>query len=156
MDDTLPPPRRRSWPLILSVCLNVALVVFIAVAAGRIAHAVQGGPLGPRALMAEFPEAHDALQKVADAHAGKTRALREASRHARRDAFVLLTAPDYTPAKMSSAMAAVAAADAALETEIVASAADGLSALSPDQRRTLVDRIKRRHRFWLNRMMRGG
>ena len=68
-----PPPRpRRSWLLIVSLCLNIALVPVIAAVVVRAMHrdtAIgSGGVLAPRSLMAALPAQSSAIQKVIDAH----------------------------------------------------------------------------------------
>jgi len=154
MDDTLPPPRRRSWLLIASLCVNLALIAFIAVALWRLAHidrSVGAGvsPLAPKHVIADFPGHAGAIDAVIEAHRAKIEALRAAAVSTRIASVKLLAAPDYTPQKMQAALAAVAKADAALEAEDVRMAADSLATLSPDERKTLVDRLKRRNRSWL-------
>jgi uncharacterized membrane protein len=153
MDDVLPPPRRRSWLLIASLCVNVALIAFVAVALWRVAHVDRSigagvSPLAPKHVIAEFPGRAGAIQAVIEAHRAKIVTLRAATVSTRLAAAMLLASPDYTPATMQDAMAAIAKADAALEAEDVRMATDGLSTLSPDERKTLVERLKRRNRSW--------
>lgn len=150
MDDALPPPRRRrNWLLIVSLCANVALIAFVAVALYRAGHMAPGGPLGPVALSEEFPQARPALQHVVDAHAAKIAVLRATALQARHDAFYTIAGPAYSPQKMRAALAAVAAADRAVEDDDIAAAGEALAALTPQERQMLVDRVKRRSRFWL-------
>jgi uncharacterized membrane protein len=156
MDDKLPPPRRRSRLLIVSLCVNVALIAFIAVVLWRAAHvdrSVGAGisPLAPKSVAAEFSGRAAAIGAAIDAHRAKILALRATSASTRHEAFALLASDAYTPQKMQAALAAIARADAALEAEDVQMAADGLATLSPDERKTFVEHIKRRDRSWLYR-----
>lgn len=153
-----PPKRRRSWLLIVSLCLNIALVpVFAAVVIRALHRDTQigsGGVLAPRSVMAAIPDERAHIQKVIDAHSAKIRDLRQASQRARREAFAVLSSPDYTPAKLSAALGAIAAADAALETESVAMMGDSLATLTPAERQAMVDKVKKRNNSWLFRMFR--
>ncbi len=149
---------RRSWLLIVSLCVNMALIGAIAVVAWRVAHfdiaAGSGGPLSPRAVMAEFSDRQSTIQAVVAAHQDKMGALRRAAAQARREVFRELAAPDYAPQKMATALDAVAAADAAVEREAVAMTGESLATLSPDQRQAMADRLKARNRSWFFRMLR--
>lgn len=155
----LPPPRpRRSWLLIVSLCLNIALVPVIAAVVIRATHRdVQigsGGVLAPRTLMTAFPSDAGKIQKVIDAHTPRIRALRRGSIDARRDAFRMLDAPGYTPEKMAKALDAVHDADTALEGESIAMMNDSLATLSPEERGALAEKVRKRNRSWLFRMFR--
>ena len=147
------PTPRRSWLLIVSLCVNVALVGGIAMIAWRIAHidtsVGSGGPLAPHSVMREFPDRQAAIQKAIDAHRETIVALRHAAWQARIDAFGVLGAADYSPQRMSAALKTVAAADAALELQSVVMMGDSFSALSAADRQALVDRVNRRNRSWL-------
>jgi len=153
MDETKP---RRNWLLIVSLCLNVALIGGIAVVVWRVSHLDAGGsgPMSPRALMAEFPDRQPAIQKIIDAHRETIVGLRQDAAHARRDVFRELNAPDYAPQKMQTALNAMVVADTAVERQAVATAGETLATLSPAERQTLVDRIKARNRSWFYRMWR--
>jgi uncharacterized membrane protein len=154
-----PPPRpRRSWLLIVSLCLNIALVPVIAAVVVRAMHrdtAIgSGGVLAPRSLMTALPAQSGAIQKVIDAHTAKIRGLREASLRARRQAFALLASPGYTPEKMSAALQAITAADTALETESIAMMGDSIARLTPAERQAIADKVRKRNNSWLFRMFR--
>jgi uncharacterized membrane protein len=160
MNDTTVPRRRRSWLLIVSLCLNVALLALIAVTIWRVTHLDtrigSGGLLAPRSILAAAPDAEPAIEAVIDAHTAKLKVLHAASAAARRDAFHLLTAPDYTPAKMAAALDAVARADAALEAENIAMEADSIAKLTPGERTRVADHVKRRLGGWFFRQFRRG
>ena len=153
MNDALPPPRRRSRLLIVSLCVNAALIAFLSLILWRAAHIDRtigsGGPLAPKSIIFEFPSRSAAIDAVIAAHAQKEAALRKAAIDARRALVRVIAAPDYTADAMRKASTAVSAADAALEAESVAMSDDALTTLSPDERKTLVERLKRRNRSWL-------
>jgi hypothetical protein len=157
MSETLAaPPRRRSWLLIVSLCLNIILVVLIAAAAlrgpMRPIPVGGGGILAPRSIVAALPNAAGPVQRVIDAHEPKIRALRMAAAHARREVFRELAAPDYTPQKLAEALEAVRVADSALEAESIAMMRDSLNTLSPADRQAMVERV--RNRSWWFRLFR--
>ena len=160
MTDTLPPaPRpRRSWLLIVSLCLNIALIPVIGAVVVRAMHRdVQigsGGILAPRSLINAFPSEGGKIQKVIAAHTPAIRERRHASVQTRIQAWQVLGASDYTPDKMAKALDAIHAADTALEGESLAMMNDSLAALTPDERMALVEKIRKRNRSWLVRMFR--
>ncbi len=149
---------RRSWLLIVSLCLNVALVAAIAVVAWRVAHfdilVDAGGPLSPRAVMAAFPDRRPAIQAIIDTHRGRIAALRRGTARARYDAFRVFGAPDYTPEKMATALDGVVAADGALERDVVAASGASLATLSPAERQALAAHVEARDRSWFHRLWR--
>jgi Spy/CpxP family protein refolding chaperone len=104
--------------------------------------------------MSAFPSDAGRIQKVIDAHTPRIKELRRAAVQARRASFRLLSAPDYTPAKMAAVLDALHTADTALEAESLAMMNDSLTVLTPDERAVLVEKIKRRNRSWLFRMFR--
>ena len=154
-----PPKRRRSWLLIVSLCLNIALIAGIALVVVRVAHrateiGASGGALAPRALMTEVPGESARIQAVIDAHSARIRGLREASLRTRRDAWNVLSSPGYTPARLTAALGAIQTADAALETESIAMMNDSLATLTPPERQALVEKIRKRTNSWLFRLLR--
>lgn len=152
------PRRRRSWLLIASLFVNVLLMALIGVSIYRLTHIDtrigSGGMLSPRMIAAAAPSARPAIGGVIDAHTAKMHALRAASSDARRAAFRLLASPDYTPAKMTTALDAVAQADSALERESIAMMGDSLAKLSPDERAQVVARVRRKLNSWFLRQFR--
>ncbi|MBV9904829.1 MAG: periplasmic heavy metal sensor [Alphaproteobacteria bacterium] len=158
MSDTpaAPPRRRRSWLLIVSLCLNIALIPVIGAVIVRAMHRdVQigsGGILAPRSLQTAIPSERAAIQKVIDAHTAKIRELRRAAVQTRIASFNVLAAPDYTPEKFVASLDAVRQADTALETESIAMMADSLKTLTPEERAAIVEKVRKRNRSWLYRM----
>jgi uncharacterized membrane protein len=153
MSDATPSaPRRPSVLLIVSLCLNVVLIPVIAVVIFRAAHHMNqigsGGVLAPRTVMAEAPAERDRIEAIVARHEPEIRMLRAAAADARREAFRTLGAPDYSQDKFDKALAAVAAADGALERENVAMMSESLATLTPKERADLVARARNRFRFW--------
>jgi uncharacterized membrane protein len=153
-----PPRRRRSWLLIASLCLNIALIPVLAAVVIRATHRDTeigtGGVLAPRSIMEALPDERRPIAGIIAAHTPKILALRKASGMTRWNAFKVLGAPDYTPAKLAAALDAVHAADAALEAESIAMMHDSLAVLTPEERLAMVEKVKRRNRSWLFRMFR--
>lgn len=158
MDQPVAPKRRVSWLLIVSLCLNIALLPVIAAVVIRALHRDteigSGGVLAPRSLMTALPDTRAGIQKVIDAHTAKISELRRNSAHARRQVFEALAAPDYAPAKLSAALDGVTAADTALETESVGMLGQSLAVLTPAERQAIVEKVRKRNRSWLFRMFR--
>ncbi|HLJ52999.1 MAG TPA: periplasmic heavy metal sensor [Rhizomicrobium sp.] len=153
MSDATPSaPRRPSVLLIVSLCLNVVLIPVVALIIYRAAHHMNqigsGGVMAPRSVMAEAPAEHDRIDAIIARHEPKIRMLRAAAADARREAFRTLGAADYTQGKFDQALAAVAAADSALERENIAMMAESLATLTPKERAELVARVHNRLRFW--------
>lgn len=157
-DPTPAPKRRRSWLLIVSLCLNIALVPVIGAVIVRALHrdtAVgSGGILAPRSLQSAIPDERGAIQKIIVAHTPKVLALRQASVRTRREAFEVLGSPGYTPEKFTVALDAVATADSALEREAIAMMGESLATLNPAERAAIVEKVRKRNRSWLFRMFR--
>ena len=155
MSDT-PAPRSRSILLIVSLCLNIALVPIFAVVIYRAAHRVPeigaGGVLAPRTVMEAVPAERDRIQAIIDAHTPKIRALRTAALRARRDAFQALGTADFSPDLFNKALADVSTADSALERENIGMMSESLAALTPAERQEMVVRTKARNRSWFWRM----
>ena len=156
MSEPATPRRRVSWLLIVSLCINIALVPVIAAVMLRALHrdtAIgSGGILAPRSLMAALPDERVRIQKIIDAHTLAIKVRRAASLHTRVAAFEVLASPQYTPEKLTAALQDVTLADRALETESVAMLGESLAALSPAERQAIVEKVRRRNRSWLFRM----
>lgn len=155
MSDTTA-PRRTNILLIVSLCLNIVLVTMFAVFVYRVAHRVQeigaGGALAPRSVIEAVPAERSRIQNIIDAHESKILSLRAAALRARKDAFQVLGATDFTPDKFTKALNNVANADSALERENIAMMSDSLSALTPDERQKMADHAKARGRSWFWRL----
>lgn len=161
MTETAPstkPRRRVSILLIVSLCLNIVLVPVVAAvlirAMQRVTEIGAGGILAPRSVMATVPAERSHIQTIIDAHTDKILALRKDSFRTRREAFMVLAAPDYTAEKFAGALDRVAVADGALERESISMMAESLATLTPAERTAMVDKVKRRNQSWFWRMFR--
>ncbi len=157
MSDSFAPPPRRNILLILSVCLNVALIALIAAGIWRATHpqlTAVGGILSPVALMHSVPAERDRIQGIVNAHAPRLEELRAAAGATRLRAYNLLSSPGYSPAAFTKSLDAVRTADAALEAELVATMSESLAALSPAERKALVEKIRRQQNSWLYKLLR--
>jgi uncharacterized membrane protein len=144
--------------LIVSLCLNIALVPVIAAVVVRAMHREtaigSGGILAPRSVMEAVPAEQARIQKIIDAHSPKIHALRKDSVRARMAAFAALGAPDYSADKFAAALDRVSTADGALERESIAMMAQSLATLTPAERQAMVDKVKKRNRSWFWRTFR--
>jgi uncharacterized membrane protein len=149
-------PRRRSVPLIISLCLNVALIAMVAVGiANGIRHARHGREfLSPQILMAAASPAERArIQSIVDAHADKVRALKKADAAARLAALKQFESPQFDRAEFAKAIDAVHKADDALRQELTDVTEESVLQLSPAERQAVAAKAKRRMEWW--RFLRG-
>ena len=150
---TQPAPRRRSAALIVSICLNVALVAMILAAAGslffhRFHGHWQGGPLGIHAMMdvASSPE-RARIEDIVQRHRPHLRDLSDKAWAARTAAYKIFARPTFDQAAYVKALDQVRLENDALQAEVSATMAEAASQLSPDERQKLADRASRRSRW---------
>src|SRR6185437_1215242 len=133
MSVTEPDPPRpwRNVLLVLSLCLNVALLAILGVGAVRLAAAAgrapfigqPAGPLAPGQVMRSLsPERRGAVQAVVRRHRPELLRLRRAARDARQETFGVFAAPGFDNAAFAAALDRVRDADGALEDEAIAQA----------------------------------
>jgi len=154
-----PARNRPSVLLIVSLCLNVALIGLIAIALARFGmHGFEPrdakGGLSAQALMRMAPSERAKIETLVAAHRGRLRELRGAATQARADSFALLTSPGFDPAEFARSLAAVQSADAALEAETLKLTADSIAVLTPAERARVAQTVRRPHGAWLKRMFR--
>jgi uncharacterized membrane protein len=142
------PSRGRTIALVVSLSLNLLLVGLIAVvlsraAGGALAVAQPGGQLAP-ALIARGlpPEAQDKIRGVQAEHRDAMMEARRGARQARQAALRAFAAPDYAPGAFSDALERVRAADGKLEEEAILMLRDTVNGLTPDERKTVVARMR--------------
>jgi uncharacterized membrane protein len=147
MADPAPWSKGRTLLLLLSLCLNVALIAFLfvlltrAVAGGFIGQ--PGGQLAPATIAQGLsPESQAKVREVQALHAEAMRQARQAARRTRLVAFRIFAAPNFNPDSFGQALEDVRAADARLEEEAILQLKDVINGLSPDERRTVVTRIR--------------
>jgi uncharacterized membrane protein len=160
MSEVLPGPTgqapKRSVLLIVSLCLNVALVVMIV---AGILNAIyhqppRGNPLGPEAFKEDAaPAERVKIDAIIAAHAGKIQELREADWAARRTAFKIFAAPNFDSGAFSNALAKAQDADDSLRREMSTVSAQAAAQLSPSERQEVAQKARRRF-MWM-RFFRG-
>jgi uncharacterized membrane protein len=157
MSDT--PRQGPSILLIVSLCLNVALIGLIGI--GLVRYGVRsfephpaGGALNAQMLMRMFPAEQAKLEAIAQAHRPKLRALRLARNQARADAFQVLSAPIFDGGALAKSLAAIQAADAAFETEQAKETVESVAALTPAERQSVAEKLPKPNKAWLRRAFR--
>jgi uncharacterized membrane protein len=160
--DEAKPSRARAILLIVSLCLNLALIALILVGIGRAGTGfiAQPGVMAPAQIARGLPpfEREKILDIVAE-HRDAMREKRRAARRARLEAFRAFAAPNYVPGDFAAALDKVREADAALEAEAVAMQRDAVNVLTPEQRARMAERVRARlagGRPLLRRLMQGG
>lgn len=147
----------RNVLLVVSLCLNVALIAVLAVGVVRMAAANRvpfigqpAGPLAPGQVMRSLtPERRQALRAVMLQHRDALERLRLAARQARQETFRVFSAPQFDSAAFAAALDRVDAADSALEDEAIAQAKDMVAALTPQERQKIIaNRQQPRRPFW--------
>jgi len=160
MSDTAQTPRRAPRLfLIVSLCLNVALVGLIAMAAvrtqGRAFEPHEGhGGLNAQALMRLAPAEKDRIEAVVKSHHAAMHALRADAMEARRKAFDLLAARDFDAKAFAASLDAIQSADAALEAETMKQTAQSVAVLTPAERTAVADGVRKPGRALLKRFFR--
>lgn len=149
------PPKRRSTLLIVSLCLNVALLAMIA---AGIINAVwhkpppPGGPLMPRALMRDATDdEQDRIQAIMEQHAVRVGQMRRAAAEARKNVLTVFATPNFSQAALESALAKMRAADMALQTEVATIIAESAAQLTPQERARIADRARKQTTPWWRR-----
>lgn len=160
MSDPVAAPERRgpSVALIVSLCVNAALIGLIAIAFLRgfppPPHEPKGAGLSPMALTRMVPAERGRIQAVMDKHHAAIRELRQRAIQARGEVFELLSAPDFDRAAFDKALAAMQSADTALETETMSTTAESIALLTPAERAAVARNVRKPHGPWLRRMFR--
>jgi Spy/CpxP family protein refolding chaperone len=160
MSETLVTPKRQpSVLLIVSLCLNLALIGLIAITLmrtglHRLDHYEGRVSLSAQALMRTFPAEQTKIQAIIDTHRGQMRALRRQAMQARSDSFRLLEAKKFNADEFAKSLASVDAADAALEAETMSMTAQAVAALTPEERAAIAAKVKRPDRAELRKLFR--
>ena len=154
------PKRGSSVALIVSLCLNLALVGLIAIAMTRSGprgfepHEPKGG-LSAQALIRMVPAEESKIRSIMEAHHAHVRELRNDAMRARAESFRVLSSPDFREEDFAKSLAAVEAADAALQAEVMKLTAESIAVLTPAERQAVAARVKRPDKSWFRRFMRG-
>ena len=148
MSEPAKPSRRRSMLLVGSLCLNLLLIGWLAVmltrtAGGGFIAAQPGGALAPGAIARGQPtDEQEKIRGIIDAHQEGVLQARQAAQRARREAFRVFAAPNYTPGAFAAALDAVRDADSRLEDQAIARLLDTINTLTPEERQTVITRIR--------------
>lgn len=152
----------RRFLLIASLCLNLILLGLIVVGAGRVVQtgliAQPGGPLAPGQIMrALSPDQAGKVRALQRQHQPALRQARQDARQARQAVFRIFAGPDYSPEKFNAALEDVRKADGRLEDEAIGLSRDVINSLTPEERKTIAERIRSgaNRPFW-RRMLRPG
>ncbi|HWA89283.1 MAG TPA: periplasmic heavy metal sensor [Rhizomicrobium sp.] len=150
--------RGPSVLLIVSLCVNAALIGLIAIAFLRgFPHPPRepkGAGLSPMALMRMVPAEEDKIAAIMDKHRAAIRELRQHALQARAELFGRISAAEFDRAAFEKALADVQAADTALESETMKATAESLEALTPAERESVAAQVRKPHGPWLRRMLR--
>lgn len=150
---------RPSILLIVSLCLNVALVALCAAMFFRVglrpfeAHGPKGALSAP-ALMRMVPAEETKIRAVLDAHRPRLHQLHRDAMQARAELFQVLSAPKFDADSFAKASGAVESADSALETESLNTTAEAIGLLTPQERAHVASEVHKPGRTWLRHLVR--
>jgi uncharacterized membrane protein len=151
--------RGRNIVLMVSLCLNVALIAFFVTGVGRAVNrgfiAQPGGQLSPGSIARGLsgPQ-QDKIRDIIASHLPAMHQARQGARRARLAAFRAFAAPDYNPDTFAKALDDVRAADGRLEDEAIAALRDTTDKLTPEERQTAITRVRNgANRPWWRRWM---
>ena len=142
------PSRGRTIALVVSLCLNLALIALIAVMLSRavgvaLAVAQPGGQLAPAMIARGLsPEGQDKIRGIMDEHADAMLEAQQRARRARMAVFRSFAAADYSPNAFANSLEQVRAADGIFEEEAILRLKDIINSLTPDERKTIVARVR--------------
>jgi len=145
--------------LIVSLCLNVALVALCAAMFFRIGmrpfepHGPKGGLSAP-ALIRMVPAEEAKIRAVLEAHRPKLHQLHRDAMQARAELFQALSAPAFDSQAFAKASTDVESADAALEAESLKITNEAVSVLTPEERARVAADVHKPGRAWLKRLVR--
>jgi len=145
--------------LIVSLCLNVALLGLIAIAMVRAGERMfeprpVNRALSAQALMRMVPAEKPKIQSIIKAHHDRLHDLRKEAMRVRAEAFEVLSSPNFTPDSFAKSLAAVQSADAALESEAMKVTGESVAALTPAERQSVAGKVRSPKRALLRRMFR--
>ena len=150
---TEPQPRAgRPLPLIVSVCLNIALIALIAAAvASSVFHHPRPrwaqGPLGLNALMdAAKPDERSRIEAIIESHKSRLRDLAKNVADERAAALGIFAQPTFDKLQYEKALDQARLANDALQAEVGKMMVEAVSQLSPQERREVAERAHRS--FW--------
>lgn len=154
-----PVRQKPSLLLIVSLCLNVALLGVVGVTLWR-SNEPELEPRAPKAglsaqvLMRLVPAEKTRIETILTEHRPYLHELRVSAMQARVEAFRRLTEPNFDSAAFAQALAQVQAADAALEAEAMKITAESVAALTPKERALVAGKVQKPDRASLKRFFR--
>jgi len=155
----VPVRQKPSLLLIVSLCLNVALLGVVGVTLWR-SNEREPEPRAPSGLSAQvlmrmIPAEKAKIEAILTQHRPHLHGLRSDAMRARVESFRLLTGADFDSAAFAKSLAAVQTADAALEVETMKITADSVAVLTPQERALVASQVQKPDRAWLKRFFRG-
>jgi Spy/CpxP family protein refolding chaperone len=158
-ETSVTPKRQPSVLLIVSLCLNLALIGLIAITVMRTGwHRLERHEgkisLSAQSLARMVPAEQTKIQAIIDAHRKQMHALRRQAMLARVDSFRLLEARNFNADEFAKSLASVDAADAALEAETMAMTAQAVAILTPQERADIAAKVRKPDRAELRRFFR--
>ena len=155
----VPVRQKPSLLLIVSLCLNVALLGVVGVTLWR-SNEQALEPRAPKAglsaqiLMRMIPAEKTKIEAILLQHRPRLHALRSDAMRARVESFRLLTDSNFDSAAFAKSLAQVQTADAALEAETVTITAESVAALTPQERALVAGKVQKPDRASLKRFFR--
>ncbi len=149
-----PVRQKPSLLLIVSLCLNVALLGVVGVTLWR-SNERELEPRAPKAglsaqmLIRMVPAEKAKIEAILSEHRPRLHALRGDAMQARVESFRLLTESNFDSAAFAKSLAQVQTADAALEAETMTITADSVAALTPRERALVAGKVQKPDRAWL-------
>ena len=146
---------QSNLPLIISLCLNIALAATVIAAVLIALHRLPPqGLLTSQGLMrAATPSEQTRMQAIVATHAARIKELRRADFQARQAAFRLFAGPEFSLPRFAKALADLRAAENALRAEQTEVVAECAAQLSPSERAAVASSERRRLTWW--RFVRG-
>ena len=153
------PRHQPSILLIVSLCLNLAMIGLIGIAYMRTGMRhfephEDKVTLSAQSLMRLAPNEQPKIQAIIDAHRKQIHQLRQKSIQARAEAFRLLDAHEFNADAFAKSLVAVQNADTALETATMAVTAESVAALTPAERKIVAGQVRKPDRAELRRFFR--
>ena len=154
----VPVRQKASLLLIVSLCLNVALLGVVGVMLWRSNE--QPEPRAPKAglsaqmLIRLVPAEKTKIEAIVLQHRPHLHELRSEAMRARVEAFRLLTETNFDSAAFAKSLARVQAADAAFEAETMTITAESVAALTPQERALVAGNVQKPNRASLKRFFR--
>jgi uncharacterized membrane protein len=156
-DPVIASKRQPSVLLIVSLCLNLALIGLVAITFMRTGMRhfeprEEKIGLSAQSLMRMIPAEEDKIRAIVDAHHKLMRPLRQQAKRARAESFQLLEAKDFNADAFAKSLSDVQNADAALESETMKLTAESIAALTPQERETVAGKVQKPDRAELRRL----